>query len=315
MNETAAAYQSDQEAQRIFDTLRALPPGRVYAGLRSNWGESLKIDQVPMYRVLTFEGLWTVSVPLPSIVLNSEFSFHFDDRNPAFYELYDVRYVVAPRGLAMPDFLSPLLSGQRHVLYSLPDASAAMFASSTVERGVEDKIEHFYANRAWLLGPDMPARSFIRWNYPAAPAATTPPTITRCADGTISGEMLEAARIRFDTSCGSASTVVIKTTFHPNWRVTVDGVEQPTFMVSPSYIGVDVPGGTHRIEATYRSSMLRTVLLFAGIGAFAMVIVGRRVLARRRATRTVATHGALSLAFEDAPSASDASLDSDQPRT
>ncbi len=290
MRETAAAYESDVEARAIIDTLRSLPPGRVYAGLRSNWGESMRIDQVPMYRVLVQEGLEIVSVPLPSINLNSDLQFHFNDRDPVYYELFDVRYVFAPRGLVLPDFLTPLATTPRYALYRAPSSGAAMFASSTVRRSMPDKFALFYANREWLLGASMPARAFIRWDYPSLDQLVPGAAVPRCTNGTIANEQREPARVAFDTSCPTGSTVVIKTTYHPNWRVTVDGVERTTFMASPSFIGVDVPAGDHRVIAEYHSSSLRTVLIAIGIASLVVFVVVRRyaprVWRRRAAART-----------------------------
>ncbi|HXW83359.1 MAG TPA: hypothetical protein VEJ86_03070, partial [Candidatus Binataceae bacterium] len=58
--------------------------------------------------------------------------------------------------------------------------------------------------------------------------------------------------------------------------VTVDGQPQPTFMVSPSFIGVEVPVGVHQVRAEYRSSTLKKVLLGIGaLGLLAMIALRR----------------------------------------
>ena len=285
MGETHAAYLADTEAHTIFATLRGLPPGRIYAGLRSNWGVNMKIDQVPMYRVLIFEGFTVLSPPLPAINHNSDLMFHFDDQNAAAYDLFDVHYVIAPAGLEVPAFLTPLVKTRRYTLYRAPSSGAAVFAGSTVRRTATSKNELFFANREWLLGPSPAARAFIRWDYPRPPEDTPPPPPAGCVQGgTITNEVLGPDRVEVVTNCAAASTLVIKNTYHPDWRVTVDGQERPTYMVSPSYIGVDVPAGRHRVEAQYRSSTLRSALFGFGLVSLAGVIIGRRFVPALRWT-------------------------------
>src|SRR6184192_4280991 len=81
---------------------------------------------------------------------------------------------------------------------------------------------------------------------------------------TVGPEFL-AQRMEFRTDCPNDATVVLKTTFHPNWHVAIDGREADTFMVSPSFIGVAVPAGKHHLIAEYRTSTLKKVLLWVGV--------------------------------------------------
>jgi hypothetical protein len=62
--------------------------------------------------------------------------------------------------------------------------------------------------------------------------------------------------------------------------MTVDGREQRTFMVSPSYIGVQLPPGQHQVRAEYRSSMLKNGLLALGCCTLLAGVIFRRSIAR-----------------------------------
>ncbi len=86
-------------------------------------------------------------------------------------------------------------------------------------------------------------------------------------------------RIDLEVKCPEASTLVLKVTYHPNWRVAVDGRAARSFMVSPSFVGFAVPAGSHQISAEYRSTALKTVLLLLGAGTLLAVILLRRRLA------------------------------------
>src|SRR5438046_10667765 len=86
--------------------LRELPAGRVYRGLRSNWGEQLDFAvpfrSVHAYQYVITERFRMLAPPYGGASLNSDLQFDFNDQTAAQYDLYDVRYVIAPRGLALP---------------------------------------------------------------------------------------------------------------------------------------------------------------------------------------------------------------------
>ncbi len=278
MDDVTAAYESDPDARLILGTLRALPEGRVYAGLRANWGENMRMGQIPWYRVLVHEGFPVVSVPLPSINLNSDLMFHFNEQDATSYDLFDVRYVVAPTGRPMPDFLRPLSVQGAYTLYRAPSSGAVTFASSVVEQGAADKLDLFVANRAWLLSSQPAAGTFIRWDYPADRTTLGQAPVPGCSDGRVRDQVVTSQDVQAVTECATPSTVVIKNTYHPNWRVTVDGLPAEAFMVSPSYIGVDVPAGSHVVRAEYRAAGTRNVLLAVGLATALGLVVASRFL-------------------------------------
>jgi hypothetical protein len=54
----------------------------------------------------------------------------------------------------------------------------------------------------------------------------------------------------------------------------VDGREQHSFMVSPSYIGTRITPGRHEVEAEYRSSTLKKLLmLLAAVTLIATIMI------------------------------------------
>jgi hypothetical protein len=62
--------------------------------------------------------------------------------------------------------------------------------------------------------------------------------------------------------------------------VTIDGVAVETFMLSPAYLGVVVPPGTHQVIARYEGVSERMPLLALGLVALgASVPVSRRLWA------------------------------------
>jgi uncharacterized membrane protein YfhO len=76
----------------------------------------------------------------------------------------------------------------------------------------------------------------------------------------------------------TAGTLLIKVTYDPGWRVTIDGVTADTFMLSPAYVRVTVPAGRHSVTARYSSAPSKVPLLILGLLALvAAVPVTRRV--------------------------------------
>jgi uncharacterized membrane protein YfhO len=72
------------------------------------------------------------------------------------------------------------------------------------------------------------------------------------------------------------STLLLKVTYHPNWRATVDGDPAETMMVMPSYVGVRLPTGTHDVCLEYRPRSLRRVFLIAGLLALPLIAMIER---------------------------------------
>ena len=80
---------------------------------------------MPFYDLLPFYGIAGVPPPTEAMSLNSDYIWDFNDRNLAQYDLYNVRYVVAPTGLAMADFLKPLKQAGPYTLYEAPTSGYA----------------------------------------------------------------------------------------------------------------------------------------------------------------------------------------------
>ena len=281
MEATREAIAGDKDAQAILSTLAELPPGRVYVGRRDNWGKGLRLGYLPMFALLTFHRVVSIS-PFESFSLNADLFWHFEEDNPAHYDLFNVRYVVAPRSLTMPSFLHPIKETPRYILYQAETSGYARFAALDHADGVASERALFSRNRRWMAGAEVSAGRFLQYDYPgtsrdAAAGAQSKPGHDGCVtDGEIVQKLVLPARLDLEVKCPEASTLVLKMTYHPNWRVSIDGQEVRPFMVSPSFIGVAVPPGRHQIQAQYRSPTYKTVLLLLGACVLVAVIALRR---------------------------------------
>ncbi|HYB43286.1 MAG TPA: hypothetical protein VEL75_16015, partial [Candidatus Methylomirabilis sp.] len=168
---TRRAIAADGDAQTILATLRALPPGRTYAGLREGWGKDLRFEDVKFTDLLTFYQIPAASPPYSSWSLNADLVWHFDEKNPAHYNLLNVRYVVAPAGLAMPAFLRPLKQTRRYTLYRVDTGGYAAFVALAERKSPGSQSKLFFDIRDWFLSPAPAAGRFVRYDYPAASGA------------------------------------------------------------------------------------------------------------------------------------------------
>jgi len=281
MERTKKALDDDHDARTILATLKDLPPGRTYAGLRANWGKSLQLGDLHFYDLLTFHRVVALSPPYSSISLNADLIWHFDDRNPTHYDLFNVRYVVAPRQLPMPAFLRRLKETPRYTLYRVGAGGYARYVSITGLKRIDSQSNLFAQNKSWLLSAEPGLGRFVRYEFPSGRSGSEGPAIRGCpGGGMIREERVLPGEIDLRVECQEASTLILKTTYHPNWRVIVDGRPAQAFMASPSFIGVDVPGGPHDVQAEYRSPVYKSVLLLLGACTLLATIWFRRRFTR-----------------------------------
>src|SRR5439155_1786033 len=103
MRQTHAALDADADVRTILDALGRQPQGRVYAGLRSNWGQTLDFgipfNSVRFYNLLAHYDLDAVAPPNQSLSLNADLLWEFNDQDLSHYRLFNVDYVIAPRNV------------------------------------------------------------------------------------------------------------------------------------------------------------------------------------------------------------------------
>ncbi|MDQ2914015.1 MAG: YfhO family protein [Chloroflexota bacterium] len=289
MRITQTAIDADADARTVLDALAAQPPGRSYAGLRTNWGRTLDFgipfNSVRMYNLLAFHRLDALAPPYRGASLNSDLIFDFNDRDRAMYRLFGVTYVIAPATAPLVDGLVPIVSTRRYVLYRVPSGGYAEYAAVTRTETPTSQLDLFERARAWLRGGAATGWQFARYLYRDRAPAENLGTMADCPRPSVSYARAESSRFDVLASCESDSAMVLKVSYHPNWHVTVDGREVNTFMVSPSYLGFALPAGQHFITAEYRSAPLKDPLFFLGaltaLGAIASQVRSPRAQLRR----------------------------------
>jgi hypothetical protein len=272
--ESVVSEQADLDA--ILQVLRRSPLGRVYAGLGRNWGKDYRVGAVPVYALLQSAGFDMLGYLYHALSLNADIELLFDETCQDQYNLFNVRYVIAPVERTFPDWVMPIGQFGRHRLYQV--ATTGYFDLVNSDFALEgDKADFFLTASSWLVS-DFPKRGeypgvFLTGLvegytqvYPLAQGTNFQPAVSAgSARGQVVSEKVTDRTYQAVLLVAQPGYVMLKVTYHPNWQVTLDGAAVKPVMLMPSYIGVKVPTGTHRVDFEYRPQPWRRILMLIGM--------------------------------------------------
>ncbi len=277
MTTSSRALAGDTGLQAVVQSLRSSPGGRVYAGRPGDWGKDTNLGDLSVRNILVANGIAVVGPPDNGFSLNASLLSWFRDQDPAQYDLVDARYVVTPGALQVPPFYELVLRAGRYALYRVPTSGATEYVAIAARMPAASQRDLYAANLAWWRSDQPGAGRFIRWDYPAV--SGPPETSGGCPGGGQTLFEVDAAdSIHVVVDCPAAAALMFKVTYHPNWVVTVDGQSAETYMISPSYLAVDLAAGTHDVQAVYTPTPAKTPLLIIGLIALGAVVLLRHRL-------------------------------------
>jgi len=285
------AFRQDRgRMDQLLWNLAAQTPGRVYAGRGANWGNTYRIGGVPVYALLTLKGLDNLGYLYHALSLNADVDGYMDEAKQAHYNLFNVRFVVAPAGRAFPDFVRLLETHGSHRLYAvetrgyfdLVDAPVA-FAGT--------KEEWFPLARDWL-GTDLvekghhpvlfvdqePAVEFEQV-FSLAGASERLPGLggDPGGRGTVRDRKIRPGRYEAFVEVKRPCYLMLKSTYHPGWRVRVDGKPVKPVMLAPAFVGVPVTPGVHDVVFHYQPGALRRFLFWLGLAVLCAAAAAERL--------------------------------------
>ncbi len=260
---------------------------RVYAGLGGNWGAQWKVGYVPFYAFLGPQEVPAVSYLYHTLSLAGDFVPRFDENVPAFYQLFNVGTLAAAQADLV--FVQPAGAFGGFRLWSTPtdgyfDLVDVPYAAA-VNRSTFFEVNDRWLHSLWIfehahLALDLraPVPNTIPM-LPPGPLPRLPPPQER---GSVENQRVQGAVYSAEVRALRPTYVLFKMSWHPNWKVYLDGTLTPTVMLSPGFIGVPVTAGTHRILCRYESGMASPLL--AGVGlllALAMKLAERKLISSR----------------------------------
>ncbi len=317
------ANQQDLNAERddidnIIKTLKGLPPGRVYAGLRpfdsspefgDRWGLRYQIGATPVADILGSAGLDVFGSSVIRYSLASRVIGSFNENSPEQYNLFNIRYVVIPEKSEVPDFMKPVKQFGRHRIYQVETTGYFDLVGSHLEFTGEQSA-HSSAAQAWLGSGLLELKRHPEVSINGSPKhqdrGTRPSTVisgTSMSTESSLSSPIELSSYIAQASAGPSrgsiifedmgtnyysttvdvereSMLLLKVSYHPNWRATIDESEADPVMLMPGFTGIQLAPGEHKVTMEYRSRDLRKILL--GLGLLILLSIG--LLEKRSAT-------------------------------
>lgn len=269
---------ANQAAQPALDTVfhtASNAGGRTYAGLGANWGAQFKIGDVPVYARLGRAHIPALSYLYHAMPLTADLMVRFDERSLAHYRLFNIQTVIAPLNVVpqLPRFLLPgAVTGSMQTLQA---PGGGYFESIDVAAAVALNRDNFYPiNDRWLQSEWVGRRTHL-WIELPTPAPPAMPRLTPdsplpplpggfTAPGEVTAEKETAGKYEAKLTAIRAGYVLLKMSWHQNWRAWVDGQPAPIAMVSPGFPAVPVPAGTHQVAFQYQPDNGRYWVLLGG---------------------------------------------------
>ena len=270
----------------LFDELKRLPEGRVYSGKfvynEPHWGSNYRSACTLVQARALAEGLDTVAAIFHRYSLTSDVFESFDETRLEHYNLFNVRYVIAPEGQIFPDFVKPVQQFGNHVLYQV--ATTGYFDLVDSKLAFAGKKSDFLpAASSWLASglpeskqhPLMVVGSTsqkIPTSFSDAPEIISKTQASGGQNrGTLQMEKIGSNYFEADVTVHRTSVLLLKAGYHPHWRATVDGKSTDTLMLMPGFVGVELPPGEHQVLIEYKPRRLRSVLLILGLLTLAAI--------------------------------------------
>jgi hypothetical protein len=279
---TAWALEQRDALSRAHDLdamvalLRRQPPGRVHAGFHRTWGKEFKIAQGPVYGLLQAQGFDMVGYLFMAMARPGEWQVRLDYRRREHCDLFNLRYVVAPRSVFMPRFARLVAVRGSFALYEVP--TSGYFTPARVEPLAADALRGASLDRAswedvyrlgdeWLQGRGPVERRFLALDGSTIATAPSAP------NGVVLQERVGPNLYEARVAAADATDVVLKVTHHPHWRAEVDGARVPVREVLPSFMAVRLAPGHHLVRFTYAPPRWKRLLFWIAASVIAAVVV------------------------------------------
>jgi hypothetical protein len=263
VEERSLALEQSPEVRAAIARLSELPAGRVYAGLRNDWGVRALVGDVPLYAILQQREFDMAGYPYAAMAFPAELLAHADFTRPEMLALYGVRWIVAPNGAPVPSSAVLRESFGALRLYEVPGAgyfSLGRVQDLDAPAGPRTWPEIYRAGKAWLEGPALDEHRF------AAFFGRAPEPIQGEVTGSIENERIGCGRYEATVLLQTTGDLVLKVTKHPWWRSRVDGGPASITPVFPGFQSVRLSPGRHVVEFLYTPPSWKRWLFAIGTG-------------------------------------------------
>ncbi len=231
--------------------------GRVYAGMRANWGDKYRIGSVPGYAELENYDADAIGYPFRTVqALSTDVDASFDENIPAQYEILNIKYLIIPTYGQPVVPATKIETRGRHTLYEV-DTSGYFQVVDVQGVVTADRTNIGSASRQFLYSDRATHDVYPSVAFDgAAPLADTisglppiepPGAVIKANNAPLDGTY--TANVELERP----AVVLLKESFDPRWTVTVDGESAQPVMMAPSFVGVQVDSGSHVVAFHYKS--------------------------------------------------------------
>ncbi len=279
--------------ERVLAQLSREAPARTYAGRARTWGKRHAIGYVPVFARLMGSDLDQISYAYHNLSYTADVQNYFDERRPSHFDLFNVRWVVAPSERVLPPFLTVRSRDGR---YQVAESAASGYfgLADAFGRFGGDPRSHFEATRDWL-GGSGPDRGWHPVFEPPGGGATglpgyrdaSLPLLDSPPRGQILSQRVEPGLGIAELRAARATYLLFKVTHHPRWHAYLDDRPVDALRVAPGFMAVAVTPGLHTVRFVYQPPAWRKLLLVAGwsfLLAFPLYQSRQRRARRRPAT-------------------------------
>jgi Bacterial membrane protein YfhO len=176
--------------------------------------------------------------------------YFFDERDPSDYRLFGIRYLILPARDQPPVRARLAMRSGPYSLWTI--AGAGYVQAGRIVGELSANRANVGARSIPLLRSGLAADSAylgVRYGTGGGGDDRLPPVPSQSSAGRVNAE-------RADLADGEASATVrmrrpgvavLSVSYDPGWTATVNGRREPTRMVAPALVAVDVPAGTDHV--------------------------------------------------------------------
>jgi hypothetical protein len=283
----AAHDAAAAELERAMAEVKSRP-GRSFAGLAGDWGREFRVGSAPLYGQLATHNEPAIGMLYHAMALTSDITVRFNEWRADHYRLFNVSALLADSSRPVAGFLAPAGRHGRLQVYEAPGGGYFDLVRAPYSVRI-DKSSFYEVNDAWLASDWVEKRQHIRLDFtpgalpelpPLDSTATLPVLEAAQGLGEIRGEARNGEVYSAEVSAGQACYLLFKMTYHPNWRVLVNGEPRAAVTLTPGMLGVALDPGEYRVECRYEPEAWRTPLMAVGLlGGLLLLVAERRGMA------------------------------------
>jgi hypothetical protein len=237
-----------------------------------------------VFKYLESRDVDEVGYTLRTASLMTDPEYYFDDRDPSDYRLFGIRYLILPARDQPPVRARLAMRAGPYRLWTVDGAGY-------IQAG--QIIGEISANRTDIGQRSLPVLgsglagdgAYLGVSYgsdrggdgplPTAPSQSPAGAVSAESVDLDDGEATATLRMR------RPGVAVLSASYDPGWTATVNGRRQPTRMVAPALVAVDVPAGTdHVVFRFYGYGDYPELLALSGLAL--ATVAAASVRARRR---------------------------------